>query len=261
VTEINWSYTLQEDSIVALMPAARARLALSGAEVIDAFVLNADATNAATGNINLDDASPADDSYYLSEGQDGLRHQWLVDNASQAVNAGGDALADADVVGALARMGKYAVDPGRVAILCDVSTYLKGFLGDLEGVQTLDLFGPQAVHPDRAACRLSRHPDRRLGQRTADGGGREGRRYRQHAGADHGRQPDHVVRRFPAEPAGRGGPGRAQAAIHHGCQLAGGAGCLWYPRKCDTHSGCVQHPGVGLRLGGAPNSGTPPPTT
>ena len=31
VTEVNWSYTLEEDSIIALMPAIRARLGISGA--------------------------------------------------------------------------------------------------------------------------------------------------------------------------------------------------------------------------------------
>ena len=144
VAEINWSYTLQEDAIIALMPAIRSRLAISGGEVVDAFALNADATNAGTGNINLDDADPVDTVYYLSDGQDGIRHQWLVDCAAQGVNAGGDALSDTDVLGALALMGKYAVNPEQTAMLCDVTTYLKGFL-DLDAVITVDKFGPQAV--------------------------------------------------------------------------------------------------------------------
>jgi len=144
VTEQNWSYTLDEDAVIAMAPAIRARLAISGAEIIDAFALNADGTNAATGNINLDDADPADDSYYLSDGQDGIRHLWLVDNTDQAVDAGGDALADADVVNALVKMGKYAVNPEQCVIVCDVSTYLKGFL-NLDGVLTIDKFGPKAV--------------------------------------------------------------------------------------------------------------------
>ena len=80
MTEQNWSYTLQEDAVIAMMPALRRRLAISGAEIIDDFALNADSTNAATGNINLDDADPANDSYYISDGQDGIRHLWIVDN-------------------------------------------------------------------------------------------------------------------------------------------------------------------------------------
>lgn len=144
VTEQNWSYTLNEDAVIAMAPSLRERLAISGAEQIDAFALNADATNAATGNINLDDADPDDDSYYLSDGQDGLRHLWLADNTSQQVNAGGDALADADILAMLVLMGKYAVNPEQCRITCDVSTYLKGFL-NLDTVITIDKFGPQAV--------------------------------------------------------------------------------------------------------------------
>jgi HK97 family phage major capsid protein len=144
VTEQNWSYTMEEDSVVALMPAHRARLAQSGAEMIDDFALNADATNAATGNINLDDAAPAADTYYLSDGQDGIRHQWLVDNTAQTVNAGGDALIDGDITGTMALMGKYAVDPAKCAIITDVATYLNGFL-KLDTVTTFEKFGAGAV--------------------------------------------------------------------------------------------------------------------
>ena len=143
VTEVNWSYTLQEDSIVAFMPAVRNRLAISGAEVIDAFALNADATATSTGNINLDDQTPAADSYYLSAGQDGLRHLPLADNSAMANSAGGDALADADITGVMAEMGKYAVVPERMAIICDISTYLNGFL-KLSDVTTIDKFGAGA---------------------------------------------------------------------------------------------------------------------
>lgn len=150
VTEQGWSYTLDEDSIIALMPSVRARLAQSGAEIIDDFALNADSTNAATGNINLDDADPSDDAYYLSDGQDGVRHLWIVDNTSQGVNAGGDALTDADITSLLVKLGKYAVDPAQNVMVCDVSTYLNGFLATGSGkpgeyVSTIDKFGPSAI--------------------------------------------------------------------------------------------------------------------
>lgn len=144
VTEQNWSYTMQEDAIAATMPGLRARLAQSGGEIIDDFALNADATAAATGNINSDDALPTSDSYYLSDGQDGLRHQWLVDNTNQTVNAGGDALADEDITNALGKMGKYAIDPNQCVMACDISTYLNGFL-KLSNVTTVDKLGPNAV--------------------------------------------------------------------------------------------------------------------
>lgn len=141
VTEQNWSYTLNEDAVVAMAPAVRQRLAQSGAEIMDDFALNADATDAASGNINLVDADPDADAYYLSAGQDGIRHQWLVDNTSQTVAAGGDALADADVTGMLTKMGKYAADPSQLVIVCDPGTYFNGFL-KLTEVVGIDKFGP-----------------------------------------------------------------------------------------------------------------------
>lgn len=150
VAEQNWSYTLDEDAIIAMAPALRANLVRAAGETIDAFILNADGTNAATGNINLDDANPPDDAYYLTEGQDGLRHQWLVDNSSQGTGAGGDALTDADITATLALMGKYAVNPEQVRMVMDPTTYLKGMLSSASGapgenVITMDKFGPQAV--------------------------------------------------------------------------------------------------------------------
>lgn len=143
LTEVNWSYNLDEDSVVAMMPALQARLALSGGEQMDAFALNADATNAATGNINLDDANPDDDSYYLSEGQDGIRHLAIVDNTAQVVNAGGDALVDADLTGVLALLGKYGLDINNCRIVPGIAAYF-GMLG-LTNVATFDKYGPAAT--------------------------------------------------------------------------------------------------------------------
>lgn len=144
ITEQNWSYTLEEDAVIAMAPAIRERLAISGAEIIDDFALNADATNAATGNINLDDADPADDVYYLSAGQDGLRHLWLVDNTGQGTDAGGDALSDTDIRTMLADLGKYAVNPEQTVMIVDATTYLFGML-NFDATITIDKFGSDAV--------------------------------------------------------------------------------------------------------------------
>ena len=150
VAEVDWSYTLDEDAVVAMMPAIRGRIGQSGAETIDAFALNADNTIAATGNINSDDSTPSSSAYYNSDGQDGLRHLWLVDNTAQGVNAGGDALADADITSALSKMGKYAAVPEQLAMVTDVQTYLNGFLKTGSGAPgeyliTMDKLGQNAV--------------------------------------------------------------------------------------------------------------------
>jgi HK97 family phage major capsid protein len=150
ITEQQWTYTLDEDSIIALMPLLRQEITRSGAEIIDDFIVNADSTDAATGNINSDDQNPPDDSFYLSEGQDGLRHLWLVDNTGQNVDMGGVALTDAKIVDVLGKLDKYGANPSDLVMVSDVQTYLKGFLSSAAGTPgsnllTLDKFGPNAI--------------------------------------------------------------------------------------------------------------------
>ena len=143
VAEVDWSYNLDEDSVIAAMPALRQRLSISGAEAMDAFALNADSTATATGNINSDDAAPASDSYYLSDGQDGILHLPIVDNTGQANSGGGDALADGDLVAALADLGKYGLDINNVRIVPGIESYF-AMLG-LTNVATVDKYGPAAT--------------------------------------------------------------------------------------------------------------------
>jgi hypothetical protein len=142
VTETNWAYDLDEDAIIAVLPTLQDEIRRGGADVIDAFVMNADATNAATGNINLDDADPADDSYYLTLGQDGLRHAAIVDNTAMA-SAVSAAISDAKILTALGLMGKYATQPNELRFFCDPKTYVS-MLG-MTNVVTVDKFGPNAT--------------------------------------------------------------------------------------------------------------------
>lgn len=143
VAEVDWSYNADEDAIVAMLPALRNLAAVNAGETIDSFLLNADSTNAATGNINSDDADPDDDSYYLSAGQDGLRHLWLVDNTGQGVNGGAVAVTDALMASMLGKMGKYGIDPRRCVIVPGVEAFLS--MLSLTNVATMDKFGPEAT--------------------------------------------------------------------------------------------------------------------
>lgn len=142
VLEIDWSYDLDEDAVIAALPTLRDMVGRSGGEQIDKFMLNADSTNTATGNINLDDADPADDSYYLSAGQDGLRHLWIVDNTGQGSSAGAALDHDKWVAG-LVKLGKYAADPSRLVAFCDPVTAIR--ITNLTNVLTVDKFGPSAT--------------------------------------------------------------------------------------------------------------------
>lgn len=80
-----WSGEMEEDAIIPFVPFLRRQLALSLAYYSDSLVLNGDTTNAATGNINLDDADPADTKHYLAF--DGIRHAALVDNTGNTKDA------------------------------------------------------------------------------------------------------------------------------------------------------------------------------
>lgn len=142
ITEDNWTYDLDEDAVIAMMPALRADIAMSGGEQMDAFVLNADATATATGNINSDDGAPASDSYYLSAGQDGIRHLPLVDATGQGSSAGA-AVSDTVMAAGLLKIGKYGIDLQNCRIVPDVTTYLN--MLSMTNVATIDKYGPQAT--------------------------------------------------------------------------------------------------------------------
>ena len=143
IAEVDWSYRLDEDSVIAMMPSVRRELARSGAEYGDAFCLNADSTNAATGNINLDDANPPDDSYYLSDGKDGIRHYYIVDRTDQSTDVN-STLDDAEWVAGRARMGKYGVNPDRIVAFTNIKTYLISLMS-LTNVRTVDKYGSMAT--------------------------------------------------------------------------------------------------------------------
>lgn len=82
-----WSGEMEEDSIIPFIPFLRGQAAKSLEYYSDSLVLNGDTTNAATGNINLDDADPADTKHYLAF--DGIRHAGLVDNTNNQLDAAG----------------------------------------------------------------------------------------------------------------------------------------------------------------------------
>lgn len=142
IAEVDYSYNLDEDAVVAMMPALRQRLTISGGEQMDAFVINADATATSTGNINLDDDTPATNAYYLSAGQDGMRHLALVDKATQGKDFSA-AASDALMTNMLTLLGKWGTDIVNCRIVPGVSVYLD-LLG-LTNVATVDKYGPQAT--------------------------------------------------------------------------------------------------------------------
>jgi hypothetical protein len=157
-----WSGELEEDSIIPFVPFLRRQATLALAHYSDSLVLNGDTTNAGTGNINLDDADPADTKHYLAF--DGIRHAALVDNTGNAVSQAGGPVTYAALKGLQKKMVDatylhdwgHPTDPQDLVYICDVDT--ADALSLLDEVITIDKFGPQASILTGQLARIGPHP-------------------------------------------------------------------------------------------------------
>lgn len=124
-----WSGEMEEDSLIPFIPYLRRQVVLSMAHYSDSLVLNGDVTNAGTGNINLDDADPADTKHYLA--WDGIRHVGLVDNTANQIDVGG-AISYGTLVDALSYMvdSTYLMDWGHPTDASDVVFVADPFTAD-----------------------------------------------------------------------------------------------------------------------------------
>lgn len=110
-------------SVIDILAVIQSKLAKSAARTQEGLIINGDTTNASTGNVNLDDADPADSSYYLAA--NGLRKSFL----SAATDVG--ALTFDDLVTVMAKLGAYASNPADLALIFNTQTLLK-YLGVAE---------------------------------------------------------------------------------------------------------------------------------
>lgn len=155
-----WSGEMDEDSIIPFVPFLRRQAALSVAHYADSLVLNGDNTNAGTGNINLDDADPADTKHYLAF--DGIRHAALVDNTGNAVDvAGAITLQRLNALRALMIDTTRLVDWGHPTSPDDLVYVSDPFTADqialLDEYLTVDKYGPQATVHNGEAGRILGH--------------------------------------------------------------------------------------------------------
>lgn len=156
-----WSGELEEDSIIPFLPFLRRQAALAIAHYSDSLILNGDTTNENTGNINLDDANPADTKHYLAF--DGLRHVGLVDNTGNSKDAAG-AVSYKLLRDQLTRMRDntrlfdwgHPVDPADVVYVTDPTT--GEAIANLDEVITVDKYGPQATVLTGELLRVGRNP-------------------------------------------------------------------------------------------------------
>lgn len=148
-----WSGELSEDSIVAFVPFLREKLSQSVALHLGSAMYNGDTTNAATGNINSDDADPADTRHYLAF--DGIRHYWIVDDTGNEVNQNAAITAAAintargklaganNSVNALNSIN-WGQDPNQLRIVCDNASYM-ALLGLSQVVTATNVVAPQTI--------------------------------------------------------------------------------------------------------------------
>lgn len=156
-----WSGEMEEDSIIPFVPFLRRQAAASIAHYSDSLVLNGDTTNAATGNINLDDADPANTKHYLAF--DGIRHAFLVDNTANGNDmAGGITLEQLHMLRGDMIDSTRFVDWGHPADSDDLVYVSDPETADrvalLDEVLTVDKYGPQATVLTGEVLKIARHP-------------------------------------------------------------------------------------------------------
>lgn len=156
-----YSGEMEEDSIIPYLPFLRRQAGLSMEHYSDSLVLNGDDTNAGTGNINLDDADPADTKHYLA--WDGLRHAWIVDNTANGLNAAGAVtwsmlnrvrtlmIDDTNIVD----WGNPTLDNGLIYVT-DPRTV--NYISLLDEVLSVDKYGSNATVLGGELAKIGRHP-------------------------------------------------------------------------------------------------------
>lgn len=170
-----WSGEMEEDSIIPFVPFLRRQAGLSLSHYSDSLALNGDTTNSGTGNINLDDADPADTKHYLAF--DGIRHGFIVDATGQGVNQAGAITFDA-----LYGLKTLAVDatyyhdwghpndPSDFVYVADYKSADKISL--LDEFKTVDQYGPVATVLRGEQGKIGMHPlisSMAMGLTEADG--------------------------------------------------------------------------------------------
>ncbi len=157
-----WSGEMLEDSIIPYLPFLRRQGMLSLAHYSDSLVLNGDTTNAGTGNVNLDDADPADTKHYLAF--DGLRHAFIVDNTGNGTDHSGAALSYVGMTALRALMvdSTYLMDWGHPTRPEDLAFIVDPFtadaIADLDETMTVDKYGPGAVVLTGEVTKIGRNP-------------------------------------------------------------------------------------------------------
>ena len=140
---IAFSWSLEEDAVIALLPEIRTNMVRNAAEVLDDVVINADTTE--LNNINADGTtitkSTAGKAQWLL-GYDGLRHLPLLDNTSQG-NDHNNIVSDDMFNEVRSLLGKYGARPSELFWAMDVKTFIRS--QSISHFRTLDKLGVNAT--------------------------------------------------------------------------------------------------------------------
>lgn len=139
---VGFSAELVEDAIIPVLNLYREQADRAIRDAIDFVLLNGDDTNAGTGNINSDDADPADTEKYLAF--NGLLHSPLVEDTSRRMDAGG-----ASPTLAMIRAMRFKMPATYSQKMSDIAYIVPGEVyANLLGINeflTVDKLGPKAT--------------------------------------------------------------------------------------------------------------------
>lgn len=136
---VPWSYELDLDSIVAVLPAVRRELGIALTEGIENAIINGD-TGATHMDFDVEDANDATDTAWAWKG---YRDYALVQGANHQVDFSGADPSEALFRSMRVKAGKFGVKPSQLAWVVSISTYLK--MLSFSNFLTLDKYGPKAT--------------------------------------------------------------------------------------------------------------------
>ena len=136
-----WTGEMEEDSMIPFVSELRRQLTTSGAEYLEAAVIDGDTEAAATTNINYIVGTPGGSEYFMTV--DGFRKLALVTNTANSRDGG--VLASGDFLETVKLMGVGGVnaDKNKTAFIINSAVHFKAL--ELADVKSRDIFNPATI--------------------------------------------------------------------------------------------------------------------
>jgi phage head maturation protease len=136
-----WTGEMEEDSMVPFVSELRRQLTTSGAEYLEAAVIDGDTAAGATTNINYIVGTPGGSEYFMTV--DGFRKLALVTNTANSRDGGvltsGDFLETVKLMG----VGGVNADKNKTAFIINSAVHFKAL--ELADVKSRDIFNPATI--------------------------------------------------------------------------------------------------------------------